>query len=60
MAKLAAWDGTAEDRFGTSLSVDSGTLAAGAPYADVGKNPDQGAAYIYQIANSIYLPLVVK
>ncbi len=52
-AKLTASDGAAGDQFGASvaLSSDGNTAIAGAAYATVGGNANQGAAYVF--ANSI-------
>jgi hypothetical protein len=49
-AKLTAADGTAGDQFGASVSVSGATIAAGAVGADIGANPNQGAAYIFYAA----------
>ncbi len=45
-AKLTASDGKGQDRFGSSVAVDSGTLLAGAPHTD-DKGFDSGAAYAF-------------
>ena len=46
-AKLTVSDGAAGDSFGTSVSVSGNTLVAGAPYATVGDNGQQGVAYVF-------------
>jgi hypothetical protein len=63
VAKLTAADGAAEDYFGTSVSVSGDTAVAGAPWANVGSNIYQGAAYVYDTISAVhwvYLPLVVR
>jgi hypothetical protein len=45
--KLVASDGVAEDRFGSSVTIDNQILLVGAPYANVDDKSDQGAAYIF-------------
>ncbi len=47
--KLVATDGAASDYFGyaVALSSDGDTAIAGACYADVGGNNEQGAAYVF-------------
>jgi len=47
VVKLTAAYGAAEDYFGDSVAVSGDTAVAGVPYADVGGNADQGAAYIF-------------
>ncbi len=44
VTKLAASDGAASDRFGTSVAISGDTAIVGAPAAG---NVDQGAAYIF-------------
>jgi hypothetical protein len=34
-------------RFGTAVAIDDDTLVIGAPFADLGPNPGQGAIFIY-------------
>jgi hypothetical protein len=46
-AKLTATDGAAGDRFGRCVSISGDTVVAGAYYADVASNADQGAAYVF-------------
>ncbi len=47
LAKLTAADGSANDRFGTSLALDGDTLVVGATNKDVGTTPAQGVAYVF-------------
>jgi hypothetical protein len=46
-AELTASDGEDHDGFGSSVSVSGNTIVAGSPYATIGSNPDQGAAYVF-------------
>jgi hypothetical protein len=46
-ASLNDADGAALDRFGWSVSLSGDIAALGAPYADVGGNHTQGAAYLF-------------
>jgi hypothetical protein len=46
-AKLIASDGQQYDSLGTSVSTTGETVATGAPYAMIGSNQAQGAAYVY-------------
>ena len=45
-AKLTAFDGADDDRFGYSVAVDGDTVVVGA-YRDDDKGVDSGAAYVY-------------
>jgi hypothetical protein len=45
--ELIASDGASEDRLGFSVATAEGTVVAGAPFHQVGSNPDQGAAYVF-------------
>lgn len=47
LLKLIASDGTAQDRFGISVSVSGDTAVVGAPHEAVGGLPQQGAAYVF-------------
>ncbi len=47
-AKLTASDGSAGDQFGSSVAISGDAVVAGAPYADISGNVDQGAAYVFQ------------
>ncbi|HET7046851.1 MAG TPA: Ig-like domain repeat protein [Solirubrobacteraceae bacterium] len=46
-AKLAAFDGGANDLLGTSLAISSDTVVAGAFNQTIGNNQAQGAAYVF-------------
>jgi hypothetical protein len=46
-AKLTASDGAANDQLGYSVSIDGNTAAAGAPFATVGLDQEEGAAYVF-------------
>jgi hypothetical protein len=46
-AKLTASDGSADDRFGSSVAISGGTIVVGAPDATVGGNANQGAGYVF-------------
>ena len=46
-AKLTASDGAARDLFGSAVDLSGTTLVVGAPDAKVGKNREQGAAYVF-------------
>ena len=46
-AKLTASDGVKGDVLGYSISIGGNTVATGAPYALVGSNQNQGAAYVF-------------
>ena len=45
--KLTALDGIAHDEFGSAVSICGPSLVVGAPYARIGSNQYQGAAYVY-------------
>lgn len=45
--KLTASDAGADDRLGTSVSVDANTILTGAPRADTTSATDAGAAYVF-------------
>ncbi len=47
--RFAASDGTDEDEFGASTSLDGGTLAVGAPRKDVDGAVDQGGLYVFDL-----------
>lgn len=50
-AKLTASDGAASDEFGCSIAIAGDTIVVGAPWADVGSNVAQGAAYVFNFVN---------
>lgn len=45
-AKITAYDGGADDQFGSSVAIDGDTLVVGSPDDANGTNYDQGSAYI--------------
>ena len=47
--KLIANDGSQDDYFGQSISIENGTILIGAPYADDDSNSDSGSSYFYTI-----------
>jgi hypothetical protein len=47
LAELTASDGDSNDQFGFSAAVSGNTVVVGAPFASVGSNQAQGAAYIF-------------
>lgn len=52
--KLTAADGAANDLFGYSVGIDGETAVIGALFADIGANQDQGAAYVFDRAGSVW------
>jgi hypothetical protein len=55
-SKLTASDGQPDDRFGQSIAIDNDTIVVGAELADVGLNPDRGAAYVFVRNGSGWTP----
>ena len=55
--KLLTSDPKMFDHFGWSVSIsgDGSTIAVGAPFADIGTNTDQGAAYIFRRSGSKWI-----
>lgn len=51
-AQFIAHDGAADDRFGTSVALLGDTALVGALLDDVGANPDQGSAYVFERSGS--------
>jgi hypothetical protein len=47
LAKLTASDGLAGDYFGFAAAISGNTVVVGAPYASIGSNAHQGAAYVF-------------
>ena len=45
--KLTASDGAAGDLFGGSVGISGDTVVVGASFDDIGKNADQGSAYVF-------------
>jgi hypothetical protein len=46
-AELTASDGQAHDGFGSSVAISGTTVVVGSPYAPIGSNSEQGAAYVF-------------
>lgn len=46
-ARLIAADGKEGERFGAAVALSDDIALVGAPLADVGENPGQGAAYVF-------------
>jgi hypothetical protein len=46
-AELTASDGFVGDDLGASVAISGNTVVAGAPYASIGSNFQQGAAYVF-------------
>ena len=44
---ITAKDGMAKDNLGFSVSASTFAIVAGAPYAPIGANPEQGTAYVF-------------
>ena len=55
-AKLAAADGSANDRFGTSVAISGDTAIVGAPLDSVGATTSQGSAHVFTRANNNWNP----
>ncbi len=47
LAELTASDGNRNDELGWSVAISGNTVVVGAPYATVGNNQGQGAAYVF-------------
>jgi len=52
--KLTANDGAVDDGFGVSVALAGDTLISSAPNADIGMNPNQGAAYVFESAGTTW------
>ncbi len=52
VAQLLADDGAAGDQFGWSVAVSGDLVLVGAPFADVGGNANQGAAYLFRVTDA--------
>ncbi|MGH8427502.1 MAG: hypothetical protein ACRES7_05910 [Gammaproteobacteria bacterium] len=52
--KLIASDSAADDGFGNSIAFDGTTALIGAPLADIGDNPNQGAVYVFAKSDGIW------
>lgn len=46
--ELTASDGYVGDNLGNSVAITGNTVVAGAPYASIGSNFEQGAAYVFE------------
>jgi uncharacterized protein (DUF2345 family) len=46
-AKLTASDGEVSDQLGYSVAISGDAVVAGAPFAMIGSNSEQGAAYVF-------------
>lgn len=53
VAKLTAYDGTANDWFGVSVSLSGDRLAVGAYQADISGNTSQGAVYVFDLSGAV-------
>ena len=53
-AELTASNGAAQNYFGRSVAVSGNTMVIGSPFATVGKNAYQGAAYVYTESGSTW------
>jgi hypothetical protein len=61
VAQLLASTGTMLDAFGTSVATFDGIFLAGAPYASIGLEQYQGAAYAFIWADQVIdLPVVIR
>ena len=47
--KLIANDGSQDDYFGQSISIENDTILIGAPYADDESNSNSGSSYFYTV-----------
>jgi hypothetical protein len=47
LAKLTGSDTTSADQFGASVAISGNTVVIGAPYAQIGSNQSEGAAYVF-------------
>jgi len=52
--KLTASDGAFSSWFGSSVAISGNTVAVGAPYAAIGGNSYQGAAYVFARSGTIW------
>jgi len=46
-SQLTASNGLTGDRLGSSVSASPTAIVTGAPYATIGSNPKEGAAYVF-------------
>ncbi|MBK7093853.1 MAG: FG-GAP repeat protein [Saprospiraceae bacterium] len=54
-AKLTSSDGAAGDYFGASVSISGDYAVIGAKYDDIGSNPTQGSAYIFNRSGTSWI-----
>ncbi len=52
-AKLTATDAASGDELGFSVAIDGNTIVAGAPFADIGTQHDQGAIYTFAATGAV-------
>jgi hypothetical protein len=52
--KLTASDGVGGDELGFSVAIEGNTLIGGAPFAQIGSNGEEGAAYVFSRAGSVW------
>ncbi len=57
--KLYASDGASNDHFGARVAAAGNYAVVGAPGNDVGNNPDQGSAYLFERAGNTWTQLQV-
>jgi hypothetical protein len=55
LQKITDAAGAAGDHFGASVSISGAYVIVGAPYDDVGVNPSQGSASIYQFTGASWV-----
>ena len=52
--KVSASDLTDDDSFGVSVAMEGDTAVMGAEFADIGRNRDNGAAYVFTRVNGVW------
>ncbi len=58
--RILSEDGAAGHTFGASVALSGNTLLAGAYSVPLGQGSSQGAAYVFTLKRTVYLPLVVR
>jgi trimeric autotransporter adhesin len=53
-AELTASDGEDHDGFGSAVAISGSTVVIGSPYASIGTNAEQGAAYVFTESGSTW------
>ena len=53
--KVAASDGLTGDLFGLAIALSGRTLLVGARGDDVGPNPNQGTAYVFELSDGVWI-----